>query len=202
MSSGRSRADAIATAARAVCSTLLVLPLLATSCRDRAEPGARDGAGSPPAAAPVPAAEDPRPVLPIETVVIDGQTFHLELAATPEIRQRGLMFRPEIPHDGGMLFAFPYAEVQEFWMGHCLVDIDVIYLDPRGRVTATHHMPAEPLKRPTETEEEYAERMPSYSSRLPAQFVIELQGGRLDDLDVSLGETIAIDTRALADLAR
>ena len=49
----------------------------------------------------------------------DGSTspsFWLEIAATDSERARGLMFRKELPDDRGMLFIFPYSEVQRFWM--------------------------------------------------------------------------------------
>lgn len=69
-------------------------------------------------------------------------------------------------------------------MRDCPIDIDIIFLDPSGRITAMHHMPAEPPRDP-ETEPEtgvpstdkYEQRLKRYPSRYPAQFVIELAGG-------------------------
>src|SRR5688572_8148591 len=83
-----------------------------------------------------------------ETVVINGETFNLELALDEAARALGLKHRASIPEQGGMLFVFPDSKVdiQSFWMHECLVDIDIIYLDPRGSVTATHRMKAQPPK--------------------------------------------------------
>ena len=114
---------------------------------------------------------------PTETITIDGRTFTLELANTPARRQRGLMYRESVDPNGGMLFAFPYVTVRSFWMGWCLTDLDVIFVGPNGRVTATHQMKEELPQRPGETEQQYRDRLPDYSSRLPAQFAIELAGG-------------------------
>jgi hypothetical protein len=138
-----------------------------------------------------------------ETVVVGGEPFRLELAAEPVARDEGLMHRTQIPSGGGMLFVFPDdPQVRSFWMRNCLVDIDLIFVDPIGRVTATHAMKVEPLQQPGETEEEYFERLQRYTSRLPARYAIELPGGTLSRLSVAIGDTIALDRTRLAALSR
>lgn len=134
-----------------------------------------------------------------ETVKINGETFHLELAADEPLRTKGLMYRDQIPDHGGMLFVFPDAQVmvQSFWMGNCLVDMDIIYLDRRGFVTATHHMKAEPPRGPNESKSDYDRRMPRYSSAYPAQFAIELKAGSLERLNVKVEQKIDLDVARL-----
>ena len=112
-----------------------------------------------------------------EPVVINGETFRLEVAADEASRTQGLMHRESIPDAGGMIFIFTQSLVQSFWMGNCLVDIDVIFLDGHGRVTATHRMKAEPPRRSDESDDDYGARMPRYSSAYPAVFAIELKAG-------------------------
>ena len=165
-----------------------VVLLVAPACSEPAQDNAAPRTTAPPAR-------------PTERVTISDETFTLELAATPIYRNRGLMYRTEIARDGGMLFVFPEAFLQSFWMVNCLVDIDIIYLDPSGRVTATHQMTVEEPRRANETDEEYRERMNHYSSRIPAQFVIELAGGTLDRLDVKEGDLIDFDVERLRKLA-
>jgi uncharacterized membrane protein (UPF0127 family) len=140
----------------------------------------------------------------METIIIKGETFHLEIAADETTRTRGLMHRQSIPGDGGMLFIFPQPEYQSFWMGYCLFDIDIIYLDAQGRVTATHKMKAQPPKREDETVAEYEQRVrrDSYPSYYPAQFVIELKGGWLDRLNLRVEDKIALDLPRLKAMAR
>jgi uncharacterized membrane protein (UPF0127 family) len=111
------------------------------------------------------------------------------------------MHRTEVPADGGMLFVFPESEVRSFWMGNCLVDIDVIFLDPRGRVTAVHRMKAQPPRRADESEADYDRRMPRYWSAYPAQFAIELKAGTLDRLGVKVEDRIDLDLDRLKRLA-
>jgi hypothetical protein len=138
----------------------------------------------------------------VETVVIGGETFHLERAADEAAREQGLMRRAALPEDGGMLFVFPQVARRSFWMGHCLVDIDIMFLDARGRVTALHRMKAEPPQDPGESDLAYDARMPRYESVYPAQFAIELPAGSLDRLGIRVDDRIELDLQRLKDLAR
>lgn len=113
-------------------------------------------------------------------VEINGQTFHLELAADPETRQLGLGGRSEIADDGGMIFVFKNPIVLQFVMRDCLTDIDIIFLDGAGRITALHQMTVEepePARRDGESDSVfyarrsvYEQRLKKYSSRFAAQF--------------------------------
>jgi uncharacterized protein len=136
------------------------------------------------------------------TVVLDGHTFRLEVAADNEARIQGLKGVAEIPADGGMIFTFPEARVQSFWMADCLTDMDIIFADPQGRVTATHHMKAEAPRRSDETRAAYEARMPGYSSVYPAQFAIELRAGWLDRLNIGVDTRLDLDTARLKAIAR
>jgi len=142
----------------------------------------------------------------LETVVIKGETFTLELAADDAARELGLKHRASIPDAGGMLFVFPDSKVsvQSFWMHECLVDMDIIYLDRRGTVTATYRMKARPLRQNGESEAEYQQRMrgDDYSSAYPAQFAIELKAGTIDRLNVRVDDRIALDVARLKAMAR
>lgn len=155
--------------------------------------------------APVPAAK-----LPTEKVVINGRTFHLEIAADDVTRFRGLSGRTEIASDGGMLFIFPRPSRLEFVMRDCPVPIDIIFLDGSGRVVATHAMLPEPprgdgerLNDPrTGTNEAYERRLKKYPSRFDAQFVIELKGGTLETLKLKSADKIDLDLARLKKMAK
>ena len=69
-------------------------------------------------------------------------------------------------------------------------------------MTAMHQMKAEPPKADNETESEYEARLSHYWSSYPAIFAIELQGGMLDNLDVSVEDKIELDLERLRKLAR
>jgi len=140
----------------------------------------------------------------MESVTIRDETFRLEVARDEPARTKGLMERESIPADGGMLFIFPDAQLRAFWMANCLVDIDVIFLDPQGRITAMHRMKAGPARRPDESEVAYETRMRDsyYASVFPAQFAIELQAGTLDRLALDPAEKIPLDLPRLKALAQ
>lgn len=145
-------------------------------------------------------------------VDVGGKSFRLELALTDEKRFIGLSGRNDIPENTGMLFAFRSAAELNFVMRDCPVPIDIIYLDPSGRVTAFHHMVPEPprsdaekvLEEPypgapawTHTNKEYEKRLEQYPSRFPAQFVIELKGDTLKKYPVKVGQKIKLDVEGL-----
>ena len=152
------------------------------------------------------AVSDPEKVKKTERVVIGGQTFDLEVVADHASRELGLMNRASIDEHGGLLFIFPEKGVREqsFWMKNCLVDIDIIYLDRRGMITAMHRMKARPPRRADESETAYEARMreDSYPSGYPAQFAIELRSGWLDQLNLRVEDRIALDLDRLKAMAR
>jgi len=137
---------------------------------------------------------DPAPA-GYQRVIIQGERFDLELAVTPEAREKGLMGRESVPEDGGMLFVFPDLARRGFWMKNCLTDIDLIFLDARGNVTAVHAMTPEPLDTPDS-------QLTIYSSDYPAQFAVELRGGKAAELGVEPGERIDLPLEKLKRLAR
>ncbi len=137
-----------------------------------------------------------------EVVTVGGERFTLETALDEPSRTKGLMWRSEIPERGGMLFVFPEPAVRRFWMANCLIDIDLIFLDHDGRVTAVHRMKVEPPRRDDESEAAYHARLKGYSSVYPAQFAVELRAGALDRLGVGFEDRVGLDTDRLGALAR
>ncbi|MFG0326816.1 MAG: DUF192 domain-containing protein [Phycisphaerales bacterium JB037] len=142
--------------------------------------------------------------LPLEKVTIAGKEYKLELALNNETRFKGLSDRTKIEEDGGMLFVFPQPAVQSFVMRDCPIDIDIIFLDGAGRITATHAMKAEEPQREDESDLAYNDRLTKYPSRGKSQFVIELAGGTLAKMDPPLkrGELIKLDVKELKSLAK
>jgi len=59
----------------------------------------------------------------------DGSLVQAELAANSSERQRGLMFRPSLKPNGGMLFLFNQSARWSFWMFNTLIPLDIIWLN-------------------------------------------------------------------------
>ena len=64
--------------------------------------------------------------------------FSVEIADTPDLQARGLMFREKMPSAAGMLFVFPKAKHASFWMKNTLIGLDIIFADSTGQVTRVH----------------------------------------------------------------
>jgi uncharacterized membrane protein (UPF0127 family) len=151
-------------------------------------------------------------------VTVGGKSFKLELSLDDQHRFRGLSGRESIDPAGGMLFVFPESGVQQqsFVMRDCAVDIDIIYLDRSGRIVAMHEMKAEaprseaekqPDSRPgipdwAATNSAYENRLKRYPSKYPSQFVIELKGGTIKDLNIKKGDQIKLDMKGLKKRAK
>lgn len=128
---------------------------------------------------------------------IAGQPFTLKVSSSDATRTRGLGGVADIPADGGMVFVFANSEMRGFWMKDCVTDMDIVYLDPMGYVTAIHTMRKEPLRREGESQFAYEARLPRYSSVSPAQYAIELRAGRAAELKLKTSQKVAIDAKAL-----
>ena len=137
-----------------------------------------------------------------ERVVIAGETFRLEPAVNAKARQRGLGGREKIEDHGGMLFVFRDARRRSFYMKDCVFDIDIMFLDDRGRITALHKMKTEPPRRQDETVRAYERRLKLYPSRRPVRFAIELETGSIERLKLKPGLTIPLDLQRLKKMAR
>ena len=126
---------------------------------------------------------------------IAGRSFTLDTAVTEDERFQGLSGVASLPADGGMVFAFPQAAPRAFVMRDCLIPLDIVFLDPGGRVIRTAHMPLEPPGTPERS-------LPQHKSGYPAQFVIELMGGTLETLDLSPGDRVELPYEQLRAAAR
>jgi uncharacterized membrane protein (UPF0127 family) len=60
--------------------------------------------------------------------------FFAELAATPQERSKGLMFRTELADDHGMLFDFKETRSVSMWMKNTPLSLDMIFTDDKGAV--------------------------------------------------------------------
>lgn len=151
---------------RSVCRLVLVLATAVVACS--APPEAADAPPATPTADAVSRAvpPTPRPQLP-EAVLPDGSVLTLELALTDEERSRGMMFRPSMPADRGMLFVFPSSQLRSFWMKDTLIPLDIVYLDADGEVVSVS-ADAVPC---------FEEPCPQYRSDGPAAAVLEVNAG-------------------------
>src|SRR5262245_10179192 len=63
-----------------------------------------------------------------------GKVLQVEVMVNDEDRAMGLMFRPSLAADRGMLFVFEEAAFHGIWMKNCKFPIDILWLDDQRKV--------------------------------------------------------------------
>ena len=136
-------------------------------------------------------------------LTLNGYLYdRIELAFTDAEQSKGLSDRDTLAETGGMLFVSDTMTQRSFWMKGCRIDLDLIYLDAEGVVVATHRMKMEKPRQRSESEVAYYDRLPTYDSGKPAQFVLELAAGQIDFLGLKVGDKLDIGVSELLDMYR
>ena len=110
-----------------------------------------------------------------------GTVLQVEVMVKDEDRAMGLMFRPSLPKDRGMLFIFERPDFHGIWMKNCKFPIDIVWLDEERKVAhVAESVP--PCK---------AEPCPVYSPLRRAAYVVELNAGVARREKAVLGSTFS-----------
>jgi uncharacterized membrane protein (UPF0127 family) len=119
------------------------------------------------------------PLEPLTVTTASGEhRFMVEIADDDAERQRGLMEREPLADDRGMLFQFPDVAERGFWMRNTPSPLDIIYIDPRGRIVSI-------AKNATPQSDAV---IPSNG---PASGVLELRAGRADEIGARPGDKVS-----------
>ena len=105
------------------------------------------------------------PQLTLERVKLAAGMHRLDVqvAATPEQRQIGLMFRKDMPQHEGMIFAFEQPAQQCFWMKNTLLPLSAAFIADDGTIVNIEDM--KPLV------------LDSHCSAKPVRYVLEMNKG-------------------------
>ena len=68
------------------------------------------------------------------TTASGAHEFDVWIAADERSREQGLMYIRELPPERGMLFIFERPQPVAFWMKDTYVSLDLVFIDPAGRV--------------------------------------------------------------------
>ncbi len=134
------------------------------------------------AATPARAQQGPQPELPKERLVIvtrDGtrHDFMVEMAITPEQQTVGLMFRPSVPADGGMLFDWGAPRESTMWMRNTIASLDMLFIAEDGRV---HRI----------AERTVPFSLATIASNGPVRATLELAAGTAERLGLRVGDRV------------
>ena len=105
-------------------------------------------------------------------------SLDIEIAETDYETQTGLMYRDAMEDTQGMLFIFPEVAYHSFYMKNTKIALDILYIDENLRI-ASIQKNAQPMD---ET---------SLSSRVPVQYVLEVNAGLTDAWKVTEGDRIS-----------
>jgi uncharacterized protein len=110
------------------------------------------------------------------------QVIQLEVARTPKQQEIGLMNRPPLPDDRGMLFSFEPPRPVVFWMKNTPSPLDMVFLlNGEVKAIAADALPCA------------SDPCPTYSSNAPVNQVIELRSGRAKELGLVVGDRLSIE---------
>ena len=112
-----------------------------------------------------------------------GKVLQTEVMVKDEDRAMGLMFRPSLPLDHGMLFLFERPDFHGIWMRNCKFPIDILWLDESHKVV---HL-AEKVPPCTAKEDQ---NCPVYNPIARASFVVELNAGQARREKALVGSTV------------
>ncbi len=101
----------------------------------------------------------------------------IEIAETDYETQTGLMHRDAMEEKQGMLFVFPDVAMHSFYMKNTLIPLDIIYIDQDLKIVSfqKNAIPGD------ET---------SLSSKVPIQYVLEINAGLTDTWGLAIGDSI------------
>jgi len=102
--------------------------------------------------------------------------FTVQVAATPDQQERGLMFYKSLGPDQGMIFPYEPPQDIAFWMKNTLIPLDIIFIRADGtiaRITKAKALDETPLP-----------------SGEPVGAVLEIRGGRAAELGIKPGDRV------------
>jgi uncharacterized membrane protein (UPF0127 family) len=107
--------------------------------------------------------------------------FTVEIAASNEQRQYGLMFRKEMAEDAGMIFDFGQPRRVTMWMENTILPLDMLFIDSGGTI---RHI--------KENAVPYSRAI--IDSMGEVKYVVELNAGIVRKFEIKVGDKVASAT--------
>jgi uncharacterized protein len=101
----------------------------------------------------------------------------IEIADDEAERMRGLMDRFKLPDSAGMFFIFPDEIPRSFWMKNTYISLDIIYINADKEIVSIQK-----YTQPQTTT--------SIPSEKPAKYVLEVNAGFTDKMNINPGDKI------------
>lgn len=122
------------------------------------------------------AQEEPQLNLPRVRLGAGMHQIDAQVAATPQERAVGLMFRREMPPHEGMLFVFEQPAMQCFWMKNTLLPLTAAFVADDGHIVNLVDMKPQTLD--------------SHCSTKPVRYVLEMNQGWFAKKSIKAGSKL------------
>jgi len=116
-------------------------------------------------------------------LVINGQTFLVEVATDSAVQKKGLSARDSLAASQGMLFAYPAKSILSFWMIDMRFNIDLLWINDDIVIGIEKNM----LVPAPGTQDE---DLLIYSSPEPVNRVLEINAGLVDKYGLKIGDKL------------
>lgn len=120
--------------------------------------------------------------------------FIAYIADTDQKRAEGLMFVEKLGDNSGMLFVFEDSEIRHFWMKNTLLPLSIGFFDKKGALVDVQEMSV--------SNSLMSNEVPSYQSKAPAVFALEMNSGWFTKHKIKAGARIEIAGAAKSALLR
>ncbi|HEY9886062.1 MAG TPA: DUF192 domain-containing protein [Vampirovibrionales bacterium] len=107
------------------------------------------------------------------------QKLDIELAESSYEQQTGLMYRKTMEANQGMLFVYPAEDMHSFYMKNTYIPLDLIFFGKDSSVVSFQEN-ATPLNES------------SLPSKVPAQFILEVNAGKVAEWGLAEGDKMLI----------
>jgi YVTN family beta-propeller protein len=118
------------------------------------------------------------------TTTVPLAQVYVDIANDPWEHARGLMFKKNLEWNNGMLFAFEDEKTRSFWMKNTSIPLDMLFIDSKLTIVDIK----EDMQPCIE-----ADPCPSYISKQPARFVLELNAGFVHNKTVNVGDRLVLN---------
>lgn len=113
-------------------------------------------------------------------LIVDNKIVDVEVAATHEERQKGLMERDHLGEDSGMIFVFDIERRVSFWMKNTSIPLSIAYIDKRGTILEIYDL------------EPYSLESIS-SKRSSIKYALEVNRGYFSKNSIEVGDKIELE---------
>jgi uncharacterized membrane protein (UPF0127 family) len=110
---------------------------------------------------------------------LSGHRLTAYIADSDQKREEGLMYIEKLSRDEGMLFVFERESVLTFWMKNTLIPLSIGFFDHEGKLID--------IKEMSVAASMLSDHLPTYQSRGPAVFALEMNKNWFTRNKIKLG---------------